>query len=126
MPPHSPPRNPDAEPALRPALLLEPHQPLWQRLPRRDAEGRRLADFMMLIPGLRQRPRAEIHARALAIERVLHGYGADIAFVELNLKLNTLWVSLSARPGICSELPCAIQEAVPEALLVGPKLGSRG
>lgn len=126
MPPREPPRVPDADAAPRPALLLEPHQPLWQRLPRRDAEGRRLADFMMLIPGLRQRPRAEIHARARAIERILNGYAGDIAFVELNLKLNTLWVSLTARPGICSELPCAIQEAVPEALLVGPKLAPRG
>lgn len=107
---------------MRPALLLEPHQPLWQRLPLRDSEGRRLADFMMLIPGLRERPRAELHARAHAIERVLSGYGHEIAFVELNLKLNTLWVSLTARPGICSELPCAIQAVVPEALLVGPKL----
>jgi len=110
----------------RPALLLEPTLPLWQRLPRRDAEGRRPADFMMLIPGLRQRPRAEIHARARAIEQVLHGYGRDILFVELNLRLNTLWVSLSPRPGLCSELPAAIQAAVPEALLVGPRLVPRG
>lgn len=109
----------------RPALLLEPHQPLWKRLPRRDADGRRLADFMMLIPGLRERPRHELHARALAIERVLNGYAGDIAFVELNLKLNTLWVSLTARPGLCSELPGAIQSAVPEALLVGPNLRGR-
>lgn len=114
----------EADPALRPALLLEPHQPLWQRLPRRDAEGRRLAGFMMLIPGLRQRPRYELHARARAIERVLNGYGDDIAFVELNLKLNTLWVSLTARPGLCTEVPGAIQAVVPEALLVGPKLTS--
>ncbi|WP_018871586.1 hypothetical protein [Thioalkalivibrio sp. ALJ16] len=110
------------ETSLRPALLLEPHQPLWQRLPKRDAHGRRLADFMMLIPGLRQRPRDQIHARALAIERVLSGYEADVAFVELNLKLNTLWVSLRARPGLCIELPAAIRDAVPEALLVGPRL----
>ncbi|WP_019625312.1 hypothetical protein [Thioalkalivibrio sp. ALJT] len=116
------PASPAPETSPRPALLLEPHQPLWQRLPKRDAQGRRLADFMMLIPGLRQRPRDQIHARALAIERVLSGYGGDVVFVELNLKLNTLWVSLCARPGLCSELPAAIRDAVPEALLVGPRL----
>ncbi len=108
-----------AEP--RPALLLEPMQPLWQRLPRRDAEGRRLADFMMLIPRLNRRPRVEIHACAHALERVLHGYGDRIAFVELNLRLNTLWVSVSPIPGLCRELPIAIQGAIPEALLVGPR-----
>ncbi|MGM0552546.1 MAG: hypothetical protein ACQETK_01870 [Pseudomonadota bacterium] len=119
----SPPTGPDVpmptEP--RPALLLEPVQPLWQRLPRRDAEGRRLADFMMLIPHLNRRSRSDLHARAHALERVLHGYGDRVAFVELNLRLNTLWVSVSPIPGLCRELPIAIQQVIPEALLVGPR-----
>jgi hypothetical protein len=108
-------------PGLRPARAFEPIEPLWRRLPSRDAEGRRLADFMMLIPGLKRRNDAEIRRRLQAIHEVLEGYRDVIAFVEMNLRINTLWVSVRARPGLCLEIPLAIQSAVPEALLIGQR-----
>ena len=117
---------PRPEPGLRRACAFEPGEPLWRRLPSRGPDGRRLADFMMLIPGLKRRTEVEIRQRMLAIQQVLEGYGEVIAFVELNLRLNTLWVSVAARPGLCLEIPAAIQSAVPEALLVGQRTdGSR-
>jgi hypothetical protein len=110
--------------ALRTACAFEPTEPLWRRLPTRDERGRRLADFMMLIPGLKRRSEVEIRQRLQAIHDVLEEYREVIAFVELNLRLNTLWVSVQARPGLCLEIPAAIKCAVPEALLVGQKVES--
>jgi hypothetical protein len=111
--------EPHAESGLRRANAFEPIAPLWQRLPRRDADGQRLADFMMLIPGLKRRSEIEIRTRMQAIYTVLEGYQEVIAFVELNLRINTLWVSVQARPGLCLEIPAAIKGVVPEALLIG-------
>ena len=108
-------------PGLRRACSFEPIEPLWQRLPSRDASGQRLADFMMLIPGLKRRSDVEIRERLQAIHQVLEGYREVIAFVEMNLRINTLWVSVQARPGLCLEIPLAIQSAVPEALLIGQR-----
>lgn len=113
-----------ARPALRPACAFQPIEPLWRRLPSRDERGRRLADFMMLIPGLKRRSEAEIRQRLQAIHEVLEDYREVIAFVEMNLRINTLWVSLQARPGLCLEIPAAIKCAVPEALLVGQRTDS--
>ena len=113
------PPQPRATSSLRRASAFEPIEPLWQRLPSRDADGQRLADFMMLIPGLKRRSEIEIRQRMEAIYAVLENYQEVIAFVELNLRINTLWVSVQARPGLCLEIPAAIHVAVPEALLIG-------
>jgi len=107
--------------ALRPACAFQPIEPLWRRLPSRDDSGRRLADFMMLIPGLKRRSEVEIRQRLQAIHGVLENYREVIAFVEMNLRINTLWVSVQARPGLCLEIPAAIKCVVPEALLVGQR-----
>jgi len=112
---------PRSQAGLRRAHALEPGAPLWSRLPSRDEDGRRLADFMMLIPGLKRRTELEIRHRTLAIQQVLQGYGDAVAFAEVNLRLNTLWVSVQARPGLCLEIPLAIQGVVPEALLIGQR-----
>ncbi|WP_410345282.1 hypothetical protein [Thioalkalivibrio sp.] len=109
------------QPGLRRACSFEPIEPLWQRLPSRDPNGQRLADFMMFIPGLKRRSDVEIRQRLQAIHQVLEGYQEVIAFVEMNLRINTLWVSVQARPGLCLEIPLAIQAAVPEALLIGQR-----
>jgi len=42
-------------------------------------------------------------------------------FAEVNLKLNTLWVTVKPVPGICLELAAAIKVRIPEALLVAQK-----
>jgi hypothetical protein len=101
--------TPDAEPV--------PCLPLWQVVPTRDSFGRRLTDFMMLIPRLRSRPQAEIERVSRDIQAVL-ALHQDVVFADLNLKLNLLWVSLRPRPGAISELVAAIRMRVPEAVLV--------
>jgi hypothetical protein len=95
-----------------------PGLPLWQLAPTRDTAGGRLTDFMMLIPRLRSRPRAEIERASRDIQAVL-ALHQDVVFADLNLKLNLLWVSLRPRPGAISELVAAIRLRVPEAVLVG-------
>jgi hypothetical protein len=94
-----------------------PGLPLWQVAPTRDSAGRRLTDFMMLIPRLRSRPVAEIERASRDIQAVLSLH-QDVVFADLNLKLNLLWVSLRPRPGAISELVAAIRLRVPEAVLV--------
>jgi len=93
-----------------------PGQPLWQIAPTRDVAGRRLTDFMMLIPRLRSRPSVEIERTSRDIQAVL-ALHQDVVFADLNLKLNLLWVSLRPRPGAISELVAAIRLRVPEAVL---------
>ncbi len=73
---------------------------------------------MMLIPRLRQAPRSRQQEVIDALERVFASYGKAVAFVDLNLKLNLLWVSVRPAPGLCLEMAQVIQHAVPEALLI--------
>jgi len=106
--------------SARPTIAANtfPGQPLWQLAPTRDTAGARLTDFMMLIPRLRSRPRAEIErvSRDIQVVLALH---QEVVFADLNLKLNLLWVSLRPRQGAISELVAAIRLRVPEAVLVG-------
>jgi hypothetical protein len=94
-----------------------PGLPLWQLAPTRDSSGRRLTDFMMLIPRLRSRPPADIERASRDIQSVLSLH-QDVVFADLNLKLNLLWVSLRPSPGAITELAAAIRLRVPEAVLV--------
>ena len=89
-----------------------PGLPLWQVAPPRDSAGRRLTDFMMLIPRLRNRPPVEIERASRDIQAVL-ALHQDVVFADLNLKLNLLWISLRPRPGAISELAAAIRLRVP-------------
>jgi hypothetical protein len=99
---------------------VEPGTPLWQIVPTRGEDGRPLADFMMLIPGLRDRPQHAINTTLNHLQKVLEQY-REVVFVNLNLKINVLWVSVICRPGIILELVTSIQRLVPEALLVAQK-----
>ena len=94
-----------------------PGLPLWQVAPTRDNAGRRLTDFMMLIPRLRSRPPEDIERASRDIQSVL-ALHKDVVFADLNLRLNLLWVSLRPSPGAISELAVAIRLRVPEAVLV--------
>lgn len=106
-----------APPDLSATLAREPGVPLWQLAPTRDAAGRRVTDFMMLIPRLRERSAVEIQRASVDIQAVL-ALHQDVVFADLNLKLNLLWVSLRPRPGAIAELAAAIRLRVPEALLI--------
>jgi hypothetical protein len=47
-----------------------------------------------------------------------------VVFANLDMKLNTLWVSFKNEPGLFMEIIAAVKHSVPEALLVGD-MGSR-
>ena len=100
-----------------PSTAIEPGTPLWQIVPTRGTDGKPLADFMMLIPGLRKRPQHEINTALNNIRKVLEKF-QDVVFANFNLKINVLWVSVNCRKGLILELVAAIQELVPEALLI--------
>ncbi len=106
---------------LRRGMAYEPSQPLWQRLPSHDEEGRRLSDFMMIVPGLKKRHPDEIRQVLAAVAEVLERYRRVVVYADLNLRLNTLWVSIRPVGGMCLEIPAAIKVAVPEAVLVAQK-----
>jgi hypothetical protein len=108
----------------RKGMEFLPAEPLWKRAPGRDAEGRALSDFMMIIPGLCKKSAETIHDTLKEIEGVLLRYGSAVVFAEMNLKINTLWVTVRPIPGICLELPAVIKYRVPEALLVAHKPSS--
>jgi len=95
----------------------EPGRPLWQIAPTRDPSGKRLTDFMMLIPRLRDRPGGEIEKTSRDIQSVL-ALHQDVVFADLNLKLNLLWISLRPRPGAVAELVATIRLRIPDAVLV--------
>lgn len=95
-----------------------PGQPLWKRVPTRDTEGKALSDFMMLIPGLKKadtRRQQEIYH---LLNRVFSNYGKAVVYVDLNIKLDLLWVSIKPIPGICIEMAQVIRHVIPEALLI--------
>jgi len=98
--------------------LVVPSEPLYKRAPREDEDGKPLSDFMMIIPRLRMQPQHLIHETVRKIEQVLGRYANTVVFADLNLNLNVLWVSVRSEPGICWELPSAINHEVPEAILV--------
>ena len=103
---------------LSSSVELQSAEPLWQRAPTHDQHGRRLSDFMMLIPKLGKRPQLYIQRTIENLQVVMNDYQQAIVFVDLNLKLNVLWVSVKPIPGICLDLPTAIKAHVPEAMLI--------
>jgi hypothetical protein len=105
----------------RKGIDLLPAEPLWKRAPGRDEEGRALSDFMMIIPGLCRQSSDYVQKTLTEIEGVLKLYGSAVVFAEMNLKINTLWVTVRPVPGICLELPAVLKYRVPEALLVAHK-----
>ena len=102
-----------------PTAGLAPNTPLHERAPTRDENGKRLTDFMMFIPKLKTKPPEEIKKMVDEIRKVFKIYEDVIVFADLNLKINVLWVSVKAIPGITVEIPAAIHALVPEAKLVG-------
>jgi hypothetical protein len=98
-----------------------PAEPLWKRAPARDAQGRPVSDFMMIIPKLGKKPPLHIKTTLSQIDGVLQCYRHVVLFADINLKLNTLWITVKPVPGICLELAAAIKVSVPEALLVAHK-----
>ena len=98
--------------------LLDGSEPLHKRAPAVDENGKALSDFMMIIPGLRDKPRALVQQTMADIHAALSCFQDAVVFAEFNLKLNLLWVSIRPVHGIRVEIATAVQNRVPNARLV--------
>ena len=109
-------------PALPVARALQEAEPLWRLAPTRQADGRPVADFMMLVPGLGQRAPIERDRVSGLIREACSCYGEQVVFADVNYRINVLWVSTVASPGLAGRVAEEIRRRVPEALLVGGQL----
>lgn len=98
---------------------LAPAEPLWKLAPTRDENGQRLGDFLMIIPKLRTRPEAHIKRTLQDIDATLKQFGQQVVFANMDMKLNTLWVSFKPEPGLFMKIAAAVKLRVPDAVLVG-------
>jgi len=98
--------------------LLDAAEPLRRRVPTVDENGRFLSDFMVLIPGLKDKPQQFIQAIMNDLHAALAQFNEHVVFAELNLKLNLLWVSVKPQLNLAAEIAGAVQEILPNAKLV--------
>ena len=106
---------------IKQSLEIYPNEPLWKRVPTHDEQGNLLSDFMMLIPGLNKLDQIEFLETINSLNCLFTQYHKYVVFIDLNVKLNLLWVSVRNQPGICLELPTMIKSIIPKALLVAHK-----
>lgn len=99
-------------------VSIAPCEPLHERAPTQDENGKPLSDFIMLIPGLKQASSLRINRIVAGVQVVLGQY-KEVIFADLNVSRSVLWVSVRAIPGIIPEIASAIQMRIPEALIVG-------
>lgn len=92
--------------------------PLWTRAPARDANGSPYIDFMMIIPGLKSADEMAIESCLVKLRNSLGQFENVVAYVDLNVKLNLLWISARPVPGITRHIVQAIQKNIPEAKVV--------
>ena len=104
---------------LKLSLGMKPAGPLWKIAPTRDENGNHLSDFLMIIPKLKLKPEHIIKQTLGEIENVLKQFSSKVVFANIDMKLNTLWVSFKPNPGLFSEITTAIKLRIPEAVLVG-------
>ena len=104
---------------IRLSIDMSPAEPLWKIAPTRDENGDRVSDFLMIIPRLRHKPEMHIKRTLDDIDLALKQFKTDIVFANMDMKLNTLWVSFKSEPGLFMKIAAAIKLRVPEAVLVG-------
>ena len=104
---------------LKLSVDLSPAKPLWKLAPTRDENGGPVSDVLIIIPKLKTRPEQYIKDTLANIEFALKQYSNEILFANLDMKLNTLWVSFKAVPGIYVDIVATLKNSVPEAVLVG-------
>ncbi len=103
---------------LKRSLELLHHRPLHERVPTHDEDGNALGDFMMLFPGLRDQAETILSGKVDILTEILSQY-KEVVFVDLNVPLNLLWVSIKHKPGLVLELSTYVKSRIPEAKLVG-------
>jgi len=104
---------------LKLSVDLSPAKPLWQLAPTRDENGGPVSDVLIIIPKLKTRPEQYIKDTMANIEFALKQFNNEVLFANLDMKLNTLWVSFKAVPGVYVDIVSALMVNVPEAVLVG-------
>lgn len=97
---------------------IEPAEPLYKRVPSHDEHGRTLTDFMVLLPGLRDRPQVSIEELVGQIQLIFAQHADHVRFAELNIRLNLLWVSVKPVTGMRFEIAAALRAIFPDARLV--------
>lgn len=103
---------------LKRSLELLRKKPLHERVPTHDEEGNALGDFMMLFPGMRDLAEVKLRSKVDILADILSQY-REVVFVDLNVPLNLLWVSIKYKPGLVLELSTYVKSRIPEAKLVG-------
>ncbi len=109
---------------LKLSVNLTPAEPLWKVVPTRDADGGPVSDVLMIIPKLKTKPEHHIKATLANIEFALKRFSDEVLFANLDMRLNTLWVSFKAVPGVYADIVSSLKTNVPEAVIVGD-MGSR-
>jgi hypothetical protein len=104
---------------LKLSIDIEPAQPLWKLAPTRDEEGGPVSDLLMIIPKLKTKPEQYIKDTLANIEFALKQFSNEVLFANVDMKLNTLWVSFKAVPGVYGDIVSTLKTNVPEAVLVG-------
>jgi hypothetical protein len=107
------------EKELKLSIDLTPAEPLWKLAPTRDENGGPVSDVLMIIPKLKTRSERHIKDTLANIEFALKQYNNEILFANMDMKLNTLWVSFKAVPGVYVDIVATLKTNVPEAVLVG-------
>jgi hypothetical protein len=98
-------------------VIHQNNEPLYQRAPTLDENGKPYADFMLLIPGLNKVSAPELKAKMASLQAVLLNY-SEVVFADLNMRLNLLWVSIKPRVGLIQGITVEIQQHLPEAKLI--------
>lgn len=96
-------------------------QPMWQRVPTKDDQGKLLADFIMIIPKLNKQPTYYINNTIKKLKTALEQHTHTVFFADFNIKINVLWISYRATKGTCSEIAATIMQAVPEAKMIAER-----
>ncbi len=104
---------------LKLSLNLSPAEPLWKLAPTRDEDGGPVSDVLMIIPKLKTRSEKHIKDTLANIEFALKQFSNEVLFANMDMKLNTLWVSFKAVPGVYAGIVSTLKTNVPEAVLVG-------
>ncbi len=104
---------------LKLSVDLAPAEPLWKLAPTRDENGGPVSDVLMIIPKLKTQPEQYIKDTLANIEFALKQFSDEILFANVDMKLNTLWVSFKAVPGVYVDIVSTLRTNVPEAVLVG-------
>ena len=104
---------------LKLSISLTPAEPLYKLAPTRDENGGPVSDLLMIIPKLKTKPEQYIKDTLANIEFALKQFSNEILFANVDMKLNTLWVSFKAVPGVYGKIVSTLKTNVPEAVIVG-------